>query len=247
MLDTSILIAGAENVNTEVAAGKWGKQEIALYEPACYNKKKRGAFAVIRRNNYLIQAQQAKERFLTYDQKKLIDKFKLQSDGQYLYLQMLSRPYRLCRTTGELQYRKDEHWHDGNSYEEIMTLLDLLCDSRDDRSLAHNWQNMQTFGMQFHQNLLEEPKDPFALRIDREPQLLHEAAQALGAEKIRGGDMGYAFELFDGLKIGLLFWHGDDEFLPRVRYLWDANAGQYIRYETMYFAIGLLRRRILAL
>ena len=34
-------------------------------------------------------------------------------------------------------------------------------------------------------------------------------------------------------------------FLPRLRYLWDENASQYIRYETMYFAIGLLKRRIL--
>ena len=74
--------------------------------------------------------------------------------------------------------------------------------------------------------------------------MLHLAAERLGAEAIAGGDLGYAFELFDGLKIGLLFWHGDEEFYPRVRYLWDQNAKQYIRYETMYFAVELLRRRI---
>ena len=51
-------------------------------------------------------------------------------------------------------------------------------------------------------------------------------------------------ELFDGLKIGILFWHGDEEFAPRLRWLWDANAGMYIRYETMYFAVGLLRKRL---
>ena len=83
-----------------------------------------------------------------------------------------------------------------------------------------------------------------AARFDREPERLRRAAKALGADAVTGGDMGYAFELFDGLKIGLLFWHGDEEFLPRIRYLWDANAKQYIRYETMYFATTLLRRRI---
>ena len=71
-----------------------------------------------------------------------------------------------------------------------------------------------------------------------------ELCKVLGAEAIPGGDMGYAFELFEGLKIGLLFWHGDEEFLPRIRYLWDENAKQYIRYETMYYAVTLLRRRI---
>ena len=195
-------------------------------------------------NNYLIQAQQAKTRFLTYDQQKLIRKFDLQFDSEYLYVNLLCKQYRITRTTGDLQRRDGETWNDGNSYEEVMTLLDLLCDSRDDRSLAHTWQNMQTFGLQFHQNLLEEPRDPTAERFDRNPQLLHRAAKALGADVIKGGDMGYAFELFEGLKIGLLFWHGDDEFAPRVRYLWDANAKQYIRYETMYFAVTLLRRRI---
>ena len=195
-------------------------------------------------NNYLIQAQQAKKRFLTYDQQKLIRKFDLQFDPEYLYVNLLCKQYRIERTTGDLHRRDGETWSDGNSYEEVMTLLDLLCDSRDDRCLAHTWQNMQTFGLQFHQNLLEEPRDPTAERFDRNPQLLHRAAKALGADVIKGGDMGYAFELFEGLKIGVLFWHGDDEFLPRIRYLWDANAKQYIRYETMYFAVNLLLRRI---
>jgi len=197
-----------------------------------------------RTNNYLIQAQQAKARFLTYDQQKLIRKFDLKYDETHLYVNLLCKPYRIDRTFGDLQRRECDAWVDGNTYEEVMTLLDLLCDSRDDRSLAGQWQNMQSFGMQFHQNLLEEPRDPFAAKIDADSAWLHRAAAHLGAERIAGGDFGYAFELFDGLKIGLLFWHGDDEFAPRVRYLWDANAKQYIRYETMYFAVSLLRRRI---
>ena len=195
-------------------------------------------------NNYLIQAQQAKARFLTYDQEKLIRKFNLQADDAFLYMTLLYKQYRLSRTTGDLERLEGESWQDANTFEELLTLLDLLCDSRDDRWLTNRWQNMQTFGLQFHQNLLEEAKDPFASRIDQEPEFLHRAAKTLSAEVISGGDMGYAFELFDGLKIGLLFWHGDDEFLPRVRYLWDENAKQYIRYETMYYAVDLLRRRI---
>ena len=199
---------------------------------------------MLRTDNYLIQARQAKERFLTYDQEKLIRKFRLRADAEFLYVSLLRRAYRINRTTGDLQKESGGSWQDGNTYEEVMTLLDLLCDSRYDRCLSGQWQNMQSFGLQFHQNLLEESRDPFAVWIDAEPATLRSAAQVLGAESIRGGDMGYAFELFDGLKIGLLFWHGDEEFAPRVRYLWDQNAKQYIRYETMYFAVALLRRRI---
>lgn len=195
-------------------------------------------------NNYLIQAQQAKTRFLTYDQEKLIKKLNLQADDAFLYMTLLYKSYRLSRTTGDLERLEGKSWQDANTFEELLTLLDLLCDSRDDRYLSGRWQNMQTFGLQFHQNLLEDRADPFASRIDKNPEFLHNAAKVLAAEVIPGGDMGYAFELFDGLKIGLLFWHGDDEFFPRVRYLWDENAKQYIRYETMYYAVNLLRQRI---
>ena len=197
-----------------------------------------------RTNNYLIQAQAAKERFLTYDQEKLIAKFGLEFDAEFLYVDLLRQRYRLCRKSGDLQKCCHGLWADGNSYEEVMTLLDLLCDSRDDRHLGGVWQNLQSFGMQFHTKLLEDSRDPFADRIDENPRLLHRAAEKLGAQRLSGGDMGYSFDFFEDLKIGLLFWCGDEEFAPRVRYLMDQNAKQYLRYETMWFAVTLLRRRI---
>ena len=194
--------------------------------------------------NYLIQAGQAKQRFLRYDQEGLIRKFRLKADEEYIYVNFLCKPYRLSRTTGDLSFWEEPQWRDGNSYEEVMTLLDLLCDSRDDRSLSGRWKNMQAFGLMFHRNLLEEPRDPFAERIQKEPEAFSRACRAYGAAPVPGGDLGYAVELFDGLRIGIQFWFGDEEFFPRVRYLWDENANQYLRYETMYFATGLLRRRI---
>ena len=37
---------------------------------------------------------------------------------------------------------------------------------------------------------------------------------------------------------------GDEEFPPGLRFLWDENALMYIRYETMYYAKGLLLQRL---
>lgn len=197
-------------------------------------------------NNYAIQAGDAKRRFLTYDQQGLIRKYGLKNDEKYLYMTLLSRPYRVSRTTGDLEKWAEESWRDGNSYEEVMTLLDLLCDAREDRSLSGNWKSMQNFGLMFHQNLLEEQRDPNAAYFDKYPEAFRKGCLALGGKPIRGGDMAYAVELFDGLAIGVQFWHGDEDFLPRLRYLWDENALQYIRYETMYFAVGLLMQNIMA-
>jgi hypothetical protein len=59
-----------------------------------------------------------------------------------------------------------------------------------------------------------------------------------------GADIGYTLELVDGLRIFVQLWHGDEEFAPRVRCLWDENTKMYLRYETTWYAVGLLMGRI---
>ena len=197
-----------------------------------------------RGNNYLIQARQAKERFLTYDQQKLIGKLDLKADENFLYVSMLSQTYRIDRTTGNMERETESGWADGNSYEEVMTLLDLLCDSREDRFLSGRWKNMSSFGLMFHQNLLEDQRDPWAEKFQNDQEGFRKACQALGGVPLPNGDIAYAIELFDGLQIAIQLWLGDEEFPPNLRFLWDENANMYIRYETMYFAKALLLQRI---
>lgn len=197
-----------------------------------------------RPDNYQIQTQQAQKLFLNYDQPYLIRKFSLEADDRYLYADMLCQPYRIERTTGGFEKMVNGTWVDANTHGEVLTLLDLLCDSRDDRFLTGRWKSLAAFGMQLHQNLTENGTDPDALRYDREPERLHRACKALRGEGFPGADIGYAVELFDGLRIGIKFWHSDEDFLPRLRFFWDENALQYIRYETMHYALGLLRRRL---
>ena len=197
-----------------------------------------------RTNNYLIQAQQAKDWFLTYDQDKLIAKLNLKSDADYLYVPMLSQLYRIRRTSGDMERETGQGWADGNTYEEVMTLLDLLCDSREDRYLSGRWKNMTSFGLMFHQNLLENQRDPWAEKFQEDPDGFRKACLALSGTPLPNGDIAYAIELFDGLRIAVQLWLGDDEFPPNLRFLWDENALMYIKYETMYFAKALLLDRI---
>ena len=103
---------------------------------------------------------------------------------------------------------------------------------------------MQDFGLQFHQKLLEDGHDPWAERFQNELPAFRRACLALGGKPLPVGDAAYAFEIFDGLGIAVQLWLGDDEFPPNLRFLWDENADQYIRYETMYFAKALLLSRI---
>ena len=197
-----------------------------------------------RRNNYLIQAGQAKARFLTYDHGRLARKLDLAMDEQYIYVNLLCQPYRVSRATGDLERQVRGQWTDGNSYEEVMTLLDLLCDSREDRWVSGRWKDMQAFGNMFHRNLLEDQRDPAAERIQQDVEGFRRACLALGGQPLAGGDAAYAIELACGLPAALRFWEGDEEFPARLRFQWDENACQFIRYETMYFAKALILRRI---
>ncbi len=197
-----------------------------------------------RRDNYQIQARQAKDRFLTYDQEALIAKLSLRFDEAYLYVPMLGQLHRISRTTGDMERQIKEGWVTANSHGEVMTLLDLLCDSRPDRFLTGRWKNMTTFGLMFHQNLNESGQDPWAERFQADPEGLCRACQALKGTPLPTGDVSYAIELFDGLCIAIQLWLGDEEFPPNLRFLWDENALMYIKYETMYFARGLLMQRI---
>ena len=195
-------------------------------------------------DNYLVQVRQAQARFLGYDQQTLIEKLKLQGDNNYIYVKLLCKTYRIARATGLVE-RLEETWEDANTHEEVMTLLDLVCDSRPDRHLSGRWKNMQSFGLMFHQNLAEG-KNPFAEAIQANPEGFRRACQALEGEEVGNADIAYAIEVFEGLRICIQFWEGDEEFAPRVRYLWDENALMYLKYETMYFAINLLMKRIRA-
>ena len=197
-----------------------------------------------KRDNYQIQLQQAKLRFLSYDQHELIQRCHLENDEDFLYTEMLHRKYRICRVSGDVEYWEGNSWQDGNSFSEVLILLDWLCDSREDRYITGRWINIVSHGHYFHRQLQEEKDDPDAMRFAQNPETFAKACIALGGEKMPGGDVSYAIELVDGLRILVQLWYGDEEFPPRLCFLWDENVQRYIRYETSWYAVGLLLQKI---
>ena len=196
-----------------------------------------------RKDNYLLQVAQAQQYFLRYDQQALVKKLKLKHDEAYLYATMLSRYYRLERKTGALERQDGACWVDANTHGEYMTLLDLVCDSRPDRYLSSRWKNMSAFGRLFHSGMLES-RDPFADYIQQHQDAFRRACESLRGTPEKIGDISYAVEIFDGLCVCLQFWEEDEDFPPQVVWFWDENALMYLKYETMWFAVGMLKQRI---
>ena len=196
-------------------------------------------------DNYRIQMQNAQKFFLTYDQETLIQKLHLHADADFLYFTMFATPYRLSRHSGSLERHKED-WQDANTFGEVMTVLDILCDSKDGRFLTGRWCSTQQFGKHIHTGLLELEEDSLATAFDQAPGSFRSACLALGGHPIAGGDEAYAVEVMDGLEIGIHFWYSDEEFPAQLRFFWDENALMYLKYETMHYTLGYLRQLLSA-
>ena len=55
---------------------------------------------------------------------------------------------------------------------------------------------------------------------------------------------GYIINIFDFLPVKFLFFEEDCDFPPEIKFLWDENVLDYIRFETTFFAFSHLLHRI---
>ena len=198
-----------------------------------------------RKDNYAITAEEARKRFLTYDLSKIISKTPLRHDEDYLYLQVLDRTCRIAKTTGRMAWSAPDGWEKTSQFHDVLTIFDYLCDGKEGRVPSGQMKSMASFGRLFHTGLLEEGQ-PSELEkfIDTHPENFKKACLALGGSLFPTGDLAYTLHLFPDLPMTVQFWHSDEDFPPQLRYLWDANAEDFIRYETMYYALGILHSRL---
>ena len=78
-------------------------------------------------SNYETAKKSGAERFLTYETQKIIDRLGLRSDGDYLYMDFVSRACRIQLSTGLCQHASREGGFEEAGFNESMTLYDLLC------------------------------------------------------------------------------------------------------------------------
>ncbi len=200
-------------------------------------------------DNYQTMAMQAQQKFLTYDQSAIIDKTPITYDETYLYLPVLDRTCRIHRNTGDLFWSSpDGTFVPSTAPCDRLTVFDYLCDARSDRFLSGTFLAMANFGHMFHTNLLEGSQaSDLELAIDSQPDLFRRACRALHGTPFPTGDIAYKIPFFSDMPVVVQFWHSDEDFPPQLRYFWDKNALSYLRYETMYYAVGILQNRLLSL
>lgn len=196
-----------------------------------------------KRDNYAIQANDARLRFLTYDQEVIVNTTTATADADFLYLRFCGSDYRISRADGHLFRQEEGTWLSADSHGEVLTLFDYLCDAKPGRAPARESVSMSSLGGHVHTGLASA-SGPLEKAIDSDPDAFRRACLALGGREAPGGDACFDLDLFPDLPVRLRFWHGDEDFPPALDLLWDKNALQFLRYETTWFAAGHLRRRI---
>lgn len=197
-------------------------------------------------DNYALMADHTRRLFLTYDQSAIRSSIPLTADEEFFFLPVLDRTCRIDRKTGHIFWSAaDGTWQVSTLPNDSISIFDYLCDAKPDRRLTGIYRPVSGFGHMFHTGLTENgPPSPLERYIDTHPQQFRSACEALGGRPYPRGDIGYTVPLFPDLPVLLQFWHSDEDFPPQLRPFWDSAALSWIRYETMYYAWGLILNRL---
>ena len=103
-------------------------------------------------SNYETMKDRMSSHFLEYDQEKMIRKFSLKADENYLYLRFVGRDYRISRKNGRIEWNREEIGKDyfepaQAGFEETLAIMDVLCSSKDDCQLAGTYNTIDRISL----------------------------------------------------------------------------------------------------
>ena len=198
-------------------------------------------------SNYEITKRRVQGDFLKYDQEKMIRKFNLQSDENYLYIKFIGHLYRIDRKTGYLEWSENGFVTcEEGDFNETLTIYDLLCDSKANCQASGDYVNLKSLSaLQASSKKLGDGlfdgKDKI---FDHQNEALCRACENLGGTKAGKGDVAYEIPLFEFLVCRIQFWNSDEDFGAQLHVFMDKHILQFMRYETVWYAQSHLMKRL---
>lgn len=191
--------------------------------------------------NQEAMAEKARLEFLELDQEKLIKKYSLESDDENLYINFLTVPYAINRTTGIITKKEtgEAAFHDI-----MMAIYDMLENSKAQDelpALSGTWATLSTLGgiigaahvARLHTN---EILAPF---IDKVPEFTAVCEKLKGIKQPKG-DVSYILPLFDFFPVWVQYYDADDEFPATLQFMYDSNAKSFVFFETMFYCTSYM-------
>lgn len=193
-------------------------------------------------DNYARSQDAARLLFLKWDQEAIIARGRLAADEESIRLNFLGQPFRIHRATGAVENCAANR---PANFSESLSIYDYLCRTeplplltgryRGTNALKHVPQSSPS-ATSLHQR--------WADRFQQCLPQLRAALAEVGAAPFPQGDAACVFPVFDALPAVFQFWEGDEEFPPPVRFLWDENTPDCLKFETLYYVMGCFLERV---
>lgn len=200
-----------------------------------------------RRSNYDIFREEALKRFLTYDPLPLQRRLNLQREGNDLLVSLFSETYRLSVAEPVCLDAAGKP----AGVNAVLTLCDLLCHSEQPLLLSPDYKSLASLnrvkGGTTSTTLVSAGGSENEKLFDKYPEALAAACEALGGIRMGKGDVAYRIPLHGDICVQLEFYCSDEEFPPQVTFLFPENVCDYLFFETLYYAIGLLLSKLKAI
>lgn len=200
-------------------------------------------------SNYETAKRQAAQIFLKYDQEAMCRKFSLRFDDDYLYIVFFSRLYRITRKDGLIQWSDDQFAHPVEAgFNEALTIYDVLCDSRENSAISGEFVNMQSLSRLQSSSgsgtLGGGMFDRIAGSFFGKEAELARACERLGGTVFGKADVSYKIPMFPFFPVVFQYWGADEDFPASIQFLMDKNTPQFLRFETLWYAVSHLLERL---
>ena len=193
-----------------------------------------------RPSNHEITKRRVMSGIASYDIQKAIRQFALVSDAQYLYVDFMTRHYRIDLKSGMTEWQKTGGFYQEASFREVLTIFDLLFYSKEDARLTGEYMLMQNLsGVQTSEIYAGKGGlRPYEVYWDTRTNTLKEACLRLGGVPAGKGDVAYRIPVFQNIDMIVQFWCSDEEFPPSFNFLFDENLMAFVHYETLGYIVG---------
>ena len=189
-------------------------------------------------DNYEKMLEAARVRCSGYDMAALAAKPGIEDAGECLRTTFFAREVLIHKETAAVTV-------DGRSadFVEGLSVYDWLCDRKPGAAASGEYCLVSSLpGVVVSGSGLGMAMPRLAGTIQNDPEKFQQIMTQIGAKPVKLGDLGYQVQIFPDWALCLKFYFADEDFDPCLHVLWDKNSLQFVRYETLYYIAGCLRK-----
>ena len=192
------------------------------------------------KNNYAVMVERARALFCTHDQAAMCARLGLTPTDTEIPVRFLGEPYAIRRADGAVFAPNGSP----ASFNAVLSIYDALGRSNAPRLRGEFVPTTALHGIQGTHTVHEDLHSPAARRFAGKAEALERVLIARGGRKWGPGDLSYIIDVFDFFPVCVRFWDADEEFPASLQFLWDANALDFLYYETLWYVAGELLDRL---